>query len=118
MGKVVLIRANAKNKQNLLAEFLQGLGIKQPQIHNVMKIFVKNKNQSLPYDFLVKKTKQKRSNLVKICQKLNQLGLIEKTYFYPKGKRWQRAYIFSNFSSALNLTRNKTKNLFASLTHG
>ena len=113
MEKVVLIRINAKKDQNLLVSFLRGLGLKQPLAVSVMKVFIKNKNKPISYDFLIKKTKAKRSNLVKICQKLNQLNLIKKTHSTPKGQRWQRAFTFTNFSHSVKLTKNQTKNLLA-----
>jgi len=113
MEKVVLIRINAKKDQNLLVSFLCGLGLKQPLAVSVMKIFIKNKNKPISYEFLVKKTKAKRSSLIKICQKLNQLGLIKKTHHTPKGQRWQRAFTFINFSHSVELTKNKTRHLFA-----
>ncbi len=113
MEKVVLISINRKKEQNLLVDFLRGLDLKQPLAVSVMKIFIKNKNKPLSYDFLLKKIKAKRSNLVKICQKLNQLGLITKTYHTPKGQRWQRAFTFTNFSHSVELTKHKTKHLLA-----
>lgn len=113
MEKVVLRAVYSKKDQNLLVSFLRGLGLKQPLAVSVMKIFIKNKNKPITYNFILKKIKDKRSNLVKICQKLNQLGLIKKTYHAPKGQRWQRAFIFTNFSHSVELTKNKTKDLLA-----
>jgi predicted transcriptional regulator len=116
MVKVVLVSIIREKEPNLLVDFLRGLGLKQPLAVSVMKIFIKNKNKPLTYDFLVKKTKEKRSNLVKICQKLNKLGLIEKIYHVPKGKRWRRAFKFTNFSHSVELTKQKAKHLLAPFT--
>jgi predicted transcriptional regulator len=119
MEKVVLRAINTKKDQNLLVNFLLLLGIKQPLAVSVMRVFIKNKNKPITYDFLLKKTKEKRSNLVKICQKLNKIGLIEKISYTPQGKRWQRAFKFTNFSHTVNLTRHKAQHLLKPFTqHG
>ncbi len=123
MDKIVLAPIRGLDDKDLLTKFLYGAGLierkkstkKEPLILSVMKIFVKNKGKHLTYDFLIKslpKTKEKdlRSNIVKVCRKLADFGLIERTAYVPPGKkRWERAFRFVSFSQAVELTKQRTE---------
>ena len=80
-----------------------------------MRLFVKNKGQHTSYEYLIKKLsgvgdKNLRSNIVKVCKKLADFGLIEKTSYVPSGKkRWERAFRFMSFSNAVELTKQRTQ---------
>jgi hypothetical protein len=123
MDKIVLAPIRGLDDQDLLIKFLYGAGLierkkaakKEPLILSVMKIFIKNKGKHISYDYLIKslpKTKDKdlRSNIVKVCKKLADFGLIERTAYVPPGKkRWERAFRFISFSHAIELTKQKTE---------
>lgn len=122
MEKVVLIRTDALKDQDQLVQFLRGLGLierkktqKQPLILSVMKIFVKNKGKHITYEYLIEnlpkaKEKDLRSNIVKVCKRLADFGLIERTAYVPQGKkRWERAFRFASFSNAVQLTRQRAE---------
>jgi len=128
MERVVLTRVQLEKDQDLLLDFLYGIGLierkkakKEPLIVSVIRLFLKNKNKPLSYDFLLrrlppKKDKDLRSNVVKICQKLADFGLVQRTAYVPKGKkRWERAFIFTSFSQVVELTRKKTKSILGNL---
>lgn len=129
MDKIILAPVSGLHDQDLLTKFLYGAGLierkkaakKEPLILSVMKIFVKNKDQPLSYEYLIQalpkiKDKNLRSNVVKVCKKLADFGLIERTAYVPAGKqRWERAFQFVSFSHALELTRQKAEFMLNSL---
>lgn len=120
-NKIVLVSVKSRKGRDLLVDFLCGLGLikvkkDRPEALavSVMRIFVQNKNRPLSYEYLLKKIPQsKRSRLVKTCQKLNQLGLLEKISYLPRGQRWHRAFKFTNFSYAVDLAKNRTNHLLS-----
>lgn len=128
MDKIILTPITEINNQDSLTQFLYGAGLierkrsakKAPLILSVMKIFVKNKGKPISYEFLIKnfkgKEKDLRSNIVKVCKKLADFGLIERTAYVPKSKkRWERAFKFVSFSHVVELTKQKTEFMLSTL---
>jgi hypothetical protein len=122
MDKIILAPVRGLEDKDLLTQFLYSAGLierkkthKEPLILTVMKIFVKNKGKHITYEFLIEslpKTKDKnlRSNVVKVCKKLADFGLIERTAYVPENKkRWERAFRFVSFSKAVQLTKQRTE---------
>jgi|GEM_PF-3563773 len=123
MDKIILAPVRGLEDKDLLIQFLYSAGLierkkstqKEPLILTVMKIFVKNKGKHITYEYLIEnlpKTKDKnlRSNIVKVCKKLADFGLIERTAYVPQNKkRWERAFRFVSFSNAVQLTKQRAE---------